>query len=169
MIFNYKKIRPTVGPGVFIAPTASVVGDVVIGPNTTVWFNTVIRGDNASVRIGRGTSIQDNACVHDKTTIGDYVTIGHAAIVHGCTVGNDVLIGMGAIVLDGAIVGDGAIIAAGSVVKMGSVIPPRTLFAGNPAVWKKDLPEATAANNHEHAEYYARLGDEYQQSIGEES
>lgn len=155
---------PQISAGAFIAPTATVVGDVVIGEGTSVWYNTVIRGDNAPVRIGCHTSIQDNACVHDRTRIGDYVTIGHGAIVHGCTVGNDVLIGMGAIILDGATIGDNAIIAAGAVVKSGTAVPPGVLFAGNPAVWKKDLAEGTVRENREHAEYYSRLGEDYLRS-----
>lgn len=167
MIYDYNGIRPAVSDGVFIAPSASVVGDVSIGRNSSIWFNTVIRADNAPVRIGKATSIQDNACIHDKTTVGDNVTIGHGAIVHGCMVGDNALIGMGAVVLDGAIIGEGAIVAAGSVVRMGTVIPPRSLFAGNPAVWKKDLPESSEQNNLEHAVYYGRLGLEYRQALGE--
>ena len=161
MIGKYKDHEPQIDSSVFVAQTASVIGDVIIGAESSVWFGSVIRGDDFPVRIGCGTSIQDNAVVHDNTVIGDHVTVGHSAIVHACRVGNDVLIGMGAIILDGAIVGDGAIIAAGSVVKVGTLVPPRTLFAGNPAVWKKDLTEDNEHGNHRHARDYCRLAAEY--------
>lgn len=166
MICKYKGFEPQIDSSAYIAPTASVVGRVEIGADSSIWFNTVIRGDNEPVRIGRGTSVQDNAVVHDKTIIGDYVTIGHGAIVHACTVGNDVLIGMGAIVLDGADIGDGSIIAAGSVVKVGTTVPPRSLFAGNPAVWKKDLSEVTVGGNHSHAIDYIAYAMDYQKEKG---
>jgi len=161
MIARYKNHEPRIDPSAFIAPTASVVGRVEIGADSSVWFNATIRGDNHPVRIGRATSVQDNAMIHDKTVVGDFVTIGHGAILHACTVHNDVLIGMGSIILDDADIGEGAIIAAGSVVKVGTVVPPRTLFAGNPAVWKKDLNEDTLLINHQHAIEYIQYTAEY--------
>lgn len=164
MIYDYKGISPIIGEQVYIAPTASVVGDVVIGSQSSIWFNAVVRGDNGTpVRIGQGTSIQDNACVHDDTTIGNGVTVGHSAIVHACTVGNDVLIGMGAIVLDKAVIGDGAVIAAGSVVKVGTIVAPNTLWAGNPAVFKKELNSDNLKFNQDHALDYCHLASEYLQ------
>jgi len=164
MIAKYKQHEPRIDPSAYIAPSASVVGRVEIGADSSVWFNATIRGDNHPVQIGRATSVQDNAVIHDKTTIGDFVTIGHGAIVHACTVRNNVLIGMGSIILDGADIGEGAIIAAGSVVKVGTIVPPRTLFAGNPAVWKKDLNEDSLLNNHQHAVEYSRYTAEYLES-----
>lgn len=164
MIAKYKQHEPQIDPSAFIAPTASVVGRVEIGADSSVWFNASIRGDNHPVRIGRATSVQDNAVIHDKTIVGDFVTIGHGAIVHACTVHNDALIGMGSIILDNAVIGEGAIIAAGSVVKVGTIVPPRTLFAGNPAVWKKDLNEDSVLNNHQHAIEYVRYTAEYRES-----
>jgi len=163
MIGHYKQFSPKIDPSVFVAPTASVFGNVEIGAESSVWFNAVIRGDNCPVRIGRATSIQDNAVIQDNTVVGDFVTIGHGAIVHGCTVGNDVLIGMGAIVLDGAVIGEGAIIAAGSVVKVGTIVPPGTLYAGNPAVFKKNLNENTARDNHQHALDYIAFAADYRE------
>jgi carbonic anhydrase/acetyltransferase-like protein (isoleucine patch superfamily) len=164
MIARYKNYEPQIDSSAFIAPSASVVGRVEIGAESSVWFNATIRGDNQPVRIGRATSVQDNAIIHDNTVVGDFVTIGHGAIVHACTVGNYVLIGMGSIILDGAQIGEGAIIAAGSVVKVGTIVPPRSLFAGNPAVWKKDLKEETLLNNQQHAVEYARYTAEYLES-----
>ncbi|MGI6333631.1 MAG: gamma carbonic anhydrase family protein [Saccharofermentanales bacterium] len=167
MIYRYNGFLPQVDEDAFVAPGASVVGDVRIGAQSSVWFNAVIRGDNAPVRIGEATSIQDNACIHDHTTIGDRVTIGHGAVIHAGTVDDDALIGMGAIVLDGAVVGAGSIVAAGSVVRVGTIIPPATLFAGNPAVWKKNLSEEVMAQNRQHAEYYAELGNDYRKNCRE--
>lgn len=164
MIARYKQYEPQIDPSDFIAPTASVVGRVEIGADSSVWFNATIRGDNHPVRIGRATSVQDNAIIHDNTAVGDFVTIGHGAILHACTVHDNALIGMGSIILDGAIIGEGAIIAAGSVVKVGTVVPPRTLFAGNPAVWKKDLSDDALLNNHHHAMEYIRYTAEYRES-----
>jgi carbonic anhydrase/acetyltransferase-like protein (isoleucine patch superfamily) len=161
MLYKYNGIRPIIEPQVYIAPTAAVVGDVKIGQNSSVWFNAVIRGDAAPVRIGIGTSIQDNACVHDRTIIGNGVTVGHSAIIHACTVGDDVLVGMGAAILDGAVIGEGAVIAAGAVIKVGTIVPPRTLFAGNPAVWKKDIDEQTVRQNQDHARHYCQRAAEY--------
>ncbi|MGI6325380.1 MAG: gamma carbonic anhydrase family protein [Saccharofermentanales bacterium] len=167
MIYQYNGFFPQIDEEAFVAPGASVVGDVRIGAQSSVWFNAVIRGDNAPVRIGEGTSVQDNACIHDRTTIGNRVTIGHGAVVHACTVDDNALIGMGAVILDGAVVGADSIVAAGSVVRMGTIIPPATLFAGNPAVWKKDLSEEIVALNRQHAEYYAELGSDYRKNCRE--
>ena len=161
MLYKYSGRKPKIAPQVYIAPNAAVVGDVEIGSGSSVWFNAVIRGDDAPVRIGRRTSIQDNAVVHDRACIGNGVTVGHSAIIHACTVEDDALIGMGAIILDNAVIGAGAIIAAGSVIKVGTVVPPRTLFAGNPAVLKKELTDEVIRQNQEHAEHYYRLAAEY--------
>lgn len=161
MIYKYAGRKPKIAGQVYLAPSCAVIGDVEIGSGSSVWFNAVIRGDDAPVSIGEKTSIQDNACVHDRVRIGNGVTVGHGAVIHACTIGDDVLIGMGAVVLDGAVIGDGAIIAAGSVVKIGTIVPPRTLFAGNPAVLKKELPEDVIRQNQAHARHYYELAAEY--------
>jgi carbonic anhydrase/acetyltransferase-like protein (isoleucine patch superfamily) len=123
-------------PSVFVAPGAAVVGDVEIGDGSSVWFNAVVRGDTASVRIGERTNIQDGAVVHTDTgfpvTIGNDCTVGHLAIVHGSTIGNGCLIGMGAIVLTGAVIGPESIVAAGSLVPEGKEFPSRSLLVGSP-------------------------------------
>jgi carbonic anhydrase/acetyltransferase-like protein (isoleucine patch superfamily) len=123
---------------VFIAPNATVIGDVYIGAGSSVWFGTTIRGDVFPIRIGARTNIQDNSVIHvtggtARTTVGDDVTVGHMALLHGCTVGNRVLVGMGSIVLDGAVLEDDCILAAGSLVGPGSRIPTRSLAMGRPA------------------------------------
>ncbi|MBS1546224.1 MAG: gamma carbonic anhydrase family protein [Bacteroidetes bacterium] len=129
---------PSFGKETFLAETAVVIGDVVMGDGCSVWYNAVVRGDVNRIRIGHRVNIQDNAtlhCTYQKCglTIGDDVSIGHNAVVHGCTVESKVLIGMGAIVMDQAVIGTGSVIAAGAVVTQGTVVPPGSLMAGVPA------------------------------------
>lgn len=135
---------PRVHPTVFLAAGSRVIGDVELGENVSVWFNTVIRGDVERVRIGRNTNIQDNATIHvthfvNPTLVGESVTVGHGAILHGCTVKDRALIGMKAVVLDRAVIGEEALVAAGSVVRPGMKVPPRTLVAGVPAKIVREL------------------------------
>jgi len=137
-LYEYRGIRPDLGNDVYLAPNATVIGDVVLGDGASVWFGAVIRGDVMPIRIGARSNVQDNAVVHitankAKTTIGDDVTIGHLAMLHGCEVGSRVLIGMSSIILDNAIISDDCVIAAGSLVSPGTVIPPRSLAMGRPA------------------------------------
>ena len=131
--------------GVFIAPTATVIGNVTIAPGSSVWFGAVIRSDTALIQIGRNTSVQDNAVIHVRegieTRIGDQVTMGHGSIVHGAQIEDTVLIGIGAIILDRARVGGGSIIGAGAVVTEGTQIPRHSLVLGVPA---KVIKEVTA-------------------------
>jgi carbonic anhydrase/acetyltransferase-like protein (isoleucine patch superfamily) len=136
--FTLNGVSPTLGAGVFVAPTASVIGDVVLGDASSVWFGAVLRGDAFPIRVGARTNIQDNAVLHvtggkAQTTVGDDVTIGHLAIVHGCTIGDRCLIGMGSIVLDGAIIEDDCVVAAGSLVPPGMRVPSGSLVMGRPA------------------------------------
>jgi len=138
--------QPQFGKNVFIAPNATIVGDVVMGDDCSVWFNTVVRGDVNFIRIGNKVNIQDGACIHctyqrTGTTIGNNVSIGHNAIVHGCTLHDNVLIGMGAIVMDNAIVHSNTIIAAGAVVLENTICEPGCIYAGVPAKKTKDIPQ----------------------------
>lgn len=137
MILDYKNKRPQIAPNVYVAPTAVIIGDVIIEEGASIWFGAVIRGDSGPIRIGAGTSVQDNVVVHvngrHATLIGADVTIGHGAVLEGCMIGNGALIGMNATVLDGSTVGAGAVIAAGAVVREGDTIPDHTLAAGVPA------------------------------------
>jgi len=142
----------------FIAPTASVLGDVHIGDNSSIWFGSVLRGDINYIQIGEYSNIQDLSVLHvelDKPcVVGDYVTVGHNANLHGCTIGNNVLIGIGAIVLSGAKVGDNAIIGAGSVVTEGSILPGGYLYIGAPARPKRELSVEEIESLKFHAEKY---------------
>ena len=144
VILPVKGINPQIPSDCFIAPNATIVGDVVFGNECSVWFNAVVRGDVNSIRIGNKVNIQDGACIHctyqkTKTIIGNNVSIGHHAIVHGCTVSDNVLIGMGAIVMDRVVIGENCIIAAGAVVLEDTVVPPGSIFGGVPAKKLKDI------------------------------
>jgi gamma-carbonic anhydrase len=135
--YEHQVRRPVLGADVFVAPNATIIGDVVVGEESSVWFGTVIRGDVFPIRFGARTNIQDGTVVHvtgghAATTVGDDVTVGHMALLHGCTVGNRVLVGMGSILLDGSVIGDETIIAAGSLVPPGARIPPRSFVMGRP-------------------------------------
>ncbi|MBU0690744.1 gamma carbonic anhydrase family protein [bacterium] len=143
-ILPYEGKTPIIDPSAWISPTSVIIGDTVIGADCSVWFNTVIRGDVNTIRIGRGVNIQDGVICHvtiakAPLVIEDYVSIAHGAIIHGCTLKRGCLIGIGAKVLDLAIIGEESLIAAGSVVREGQVIPSGELWAGIPAVKKRDL------------------------------
>ena len=138
--------RPQVAPDAFVAPTAVLIGDVVVGEGASVWFNAVARGDKAAIRIGKYTNIQDNCTLHIDPgfpcVIGDYVTVGHGAIVHGATVEDNVLIGMHATILTGAVIGRNTIIGAGALVTENARIPPGSLVLGLPGkVIRPTTPE----------------------------
>lgn len=144
IIMHVEGIYPQFGENCFIAPNSTIVGDVIMGNDCSIWFNAVVRGDVNSIRIGNRVNIQDGAVIHctfkrTQAIIGNNVSIGHNAIVHGCTVQDNVLIGMGAIVMDNAEVGSNSIIAAGAVVLEGTKIPPGSIFAGVPAKKVKDI------------------------------
>jgi carbonic anhydrase/acetyltransferase-like protein (isoleucine patch superfamily) len=146
VILPVKGISPTIPDDCFIAPNATIVGDVVMGSECSVWFNAVVRGDVNSIRIGNKVNIQDGACIHctyqkTQTILGNNVSIGHNALVHGCTVEDNVLIGMGAIVMDNARIGKNSIIAAGAVVLEGTEVPAGSIFAGVPAKKVKDISQ----------------------------
>ena len=155
---SYKGIRPDIDESVFIAPTATIIGDVVIAENSSVWFGAVLRGDEVPIRVGRQSNIQDNVVIHGDTggevIIGDDVTIGHSAVIHGCTIGNGALIGMGAVVLDGVVIESGALIAAGAMVSPGKHIPANTLWAGCPARQIRDIDNDTKGTLSKSAEHY---------------
>jgi len=157
---------PLIGEGAFVAPSADVIGDVVIGPRSTIWYGAVLRGDVQSIRIGADTSIQDNTVIHVdssgfSTVVGDRVTVGHSVVLHGCTIGHDALIGIGSIVLNGAEVGEGAMIGAGSLVTPGTKVPAGMLALGSPARVKRPLTDEEKKHIREGAEQYVRLGREH--------
>lgn len=150
LIKSVRGLAPQFGANCFLADNATVVGEVVMGDNCTVWFNAVVRGDVHSITIGDNTNIQDGAIIHctyqkAKTVIGSNVSIAHNAIVHGCTIEDNVLIGMGAIVMDDAVIGAFSVIAAGAVVLPGTIVEPGSTYAGMPAKRIKDTSEEMKA------------------------
>ena len=151
--------------GVFIAPTATVIGNVTIAPGSSVWFGAVIRSDMALIQIGRNTSVQDNAVIHVRegidTRVGDQVTMGHGAIVHGAQIENTVLIGIGAIILDRARVGEGSINGAGAVVTEGTLIPRRSLVLGVPGKVVKEVTPEQIQWIEANAKSYTELAQRY--------
>jgi len=169
MILPYKDKSPRIAAGTFIAPTATIIGDVQIAGGANIWYGTVLRGDLAPIRIGADTNIQDNCTIHtdmDKPAIiGDRVTVGHNAIVHGCTVEDRCLIGMNAVVLSGAHIKTGTIIAAGAVVKEGQVAGPYQLLAGMPAILKKNLSEEILEILDLPVDEYLHLARDHQNAI----
>ncbi len=165
-IITYKGKSPIIGEGVYLAEGSIIIGDVVIGKDSNVWFNTVIRGDMNKIRIGESTSIQDLVLIHvsrqgPPVIIGDRVTIGHKATIHGSRIENDVLIGMGAILLDGCEIGEHSVIAAGAVLTEGTKIPPYSLVAGIPAKIKKTFSEEEAKRFDYFYKHYLELKEDY--------
>jgi carbonic anhydrase/acetyltransferase-like protein (isoleucine patch superfamily) len=157
---------PQLGDGVFVAASASVIGDVTIGTGSTIWYGAVLRGDVESIRIGSETSIQDNTVIHVdssgfSTVVGNRVTVGHSVVLHGCRVADNALIGIGSIVLNGAEVGEGAMIAAGSLVTPGTKVPAGMLAIGSPARVKRQLTEEERRHVQEGVDRYVRLGREH--------
>ena len=149
---------PNVYGALFVAPTATVNGDVILGPRSSVFYGAVLRGDIHEIRVGEGTNIQDNAIVHLADDygayIGKYCTIGHAAIIHACTIGDECLIGMGATVLDGAVIGAQSIVGANSLVPQRFTCPPGSMVYGSPAKVIRPLTPAEIATLRPWAEKY---------------
>jgi carbonic anhydrase/acetyltransferase-like protein (isoleucine patch superfamily) len=160
LVLPFNGVMPRIASGVYLAPGSVVIGDVEIGPDSSVWFNAVIRGDVAPIRIGERSNVQDGAVLHvDRGTpciIGDEVTIGHAAIVHGTTVGDGVTVGMGAVVLSRSEIGAEAIVAAAALVPEDAVVASGALMMGVPAREKRLLSDAERAASRENALRYVR-------------
>lgn len=165
MIHHYKNIYPSIHDSVFIANNATVIGDVTIDEQTSIWFNTVIRGDVAPTKIGKRVSIQDLTMVHQSpdipAVIEDDVTIGHQATLHSAIIRQNALIGMGATILDGAEVGEYAFIGAGSLVPPGKKIPPHSLALGRPAKVVRELTEEDYADMKRIVKSYVEKGEYY--------
>jgi carbonic anhydrase/acetyltransferase-like protein (isoleucine patch superfamily) len=167
----FKDTQPRLGARVFVADNATVIGDVALGDDASVWFGTVIRGDVFHIRIGARTNIQDNCTLHVTTgthavTIADEVTMGHGVIAHGCTIERGALIGMGSRVLDGAVVGEQALVGAGALVSEGMRVPPRTLVVGVPARVKRELTPDELARLNESWRHYVELKNVYLKDEG---
>lgn len=160
---------PVIGESGFVAPGARVIGRVRLGERTSIWFNAVIRGDNALIDIGDGSNVQDNAVLHVDPgypmTIGANVTVGHKAMLHGCTIGDGSLIGMNAVVLNGAVIGRNCLIGANALVTEGTVIPDGSLFLGSPGMVVKVLGEEAIATMHAGTHSYVEKIEHYRETL----
>ncbi|WP_291314531.1 gamma carbonic anhydrase family protein [Corynebacterium sp. UBA2622] len=169
MIYAFEGTRPTIHPSAYVAPEATIIGDVVIGEDCSVWPGAVIRGDVGPIRIGARVNIQDGAVLHvdtgGETVLGDDVTVGHLAMVHGCHVEPACLVGMSATVLSGSRVGECSIVGGGAVVLEGQEIPAFSVAAGVPAKVRKTLEPSTRADRLAHAASYVELGRRHREGL----
>ena len=171
-LIPYLDTSPIIGERIFLHPSCQVIGDVRIGDDSSVWCNTVLRGDVNRIVIGRGTNVQDLTMGHvsHKTPekpegspllIGDYVTVGHSVILHGCSIGNECLIGMGSIIMDDVVIPDRVMIAAGSLISPGKMLQSGMLYVGRPAKALRALTEEEIAYLKNSAEHYMELKDNH--------
>lgn len=162
-------IEPKIASDAFVAPGATVLGDVVLAPKVSIWYQSVLRADIETIRIGEGSNLQDGVIVHlasDRgTDVGNYVTVGHRALLHACTIEDEVLIGMGAIVMDGARIGARSIVAAGAVVTRDTVVPPGSLYVGSPARLVRKLSEEEQTAIRGWAEKYIKVSREHRETL----
>ena len=142
---------------IYIAPNATVVGDVQLEENANIWYGAVLRGDSGRIIVGEGSNIQDNCIVHEQTTLGKYCTVGHGAILHGCTVGDHCMIGMGAIVLDGVVLEEGCLVGAGALVTGKTYAPAGSVLLGSPARVVKQVTAEQAEGQRRNAQHYIQL------------
>ena len=161
LILPYQGKTPRIDPEAWLAPNATIIGEVTLERESSVYYGAVIRADMAEVRLGIGSNLQDNVVVHtdsgQPSLIGNGVSVGHLAVIHGCTIADNVLIGMGATVLNGAQIGTGSLVAAGTVVLEGTVIPPRSLVAGVPGKVRRELSDAEVDKVISNAQHYLDL------------
>lgn len=161
MIRSFQQFHPSLDPSARLAENATLVGDVTVGAQASIWYGAVLRADESPIQVGAGSNLQDNVVVHvgrtHPTVIGQNVTIGHGAIIHGCTVEDGCLIGMGAILLNGCTIGAGSLVAAGALVTQNTVIPPGCMVMGSPAKVVRPLKPEEAANLIRSAQTYREL------------
>lgn len=165
MLLPYRDSFPALGQGAFVAPDASLIGDVTIGEDASVFFQCVLRGDINAIRIGARSNIQDHTTVHlasdVPTLVGEDVSVGHRCILHACTVKDRVLVGMGSILMDNAVIGEDSIVGAGTLVPKGKVFPPGSLILGSPARLVRPLTEEEKASIPALARKYVGVKNEY--------
>lgn len=168
MIYSFKDKTPKISKNTFLADGVKIIGDVELGEETSIWYNTVIRGDMAPIKIGKRTNIQDMSMIHvnrnQPTIIEDDVTVGHSVILHGCTIKRSSLIGMGSIILNGAVIEEESMVAAGSLVTENKVFPPRVLIMGSPAKVVRELTEDEVLSLKDTARRYVEKASEHQAS-----
>jgi carbonic anhydrase/acetyltransferase-like protein (isoleucine patch superfamily) len=175
-LISYLDVSPVIGERIFLHPSCQVIGDVRIGDDSSVWCNTVLRGDVNRIVIGRGTNVQDLTMGHvshrvpekpegSPLLIGDRVTVGHAVILHGCSIGNECLIGMGSIIMDDVVIPDRVMIGAGSLISPGKVLQSGMLYVGRPAKALRALTAEEIAYLKQSAEHYMELKDSYLKGV----
>lgn len=171
MIRAFNGKTPTFDDTVFIEDSAQVIGDVMIGPHSSIWFNTTVRGDVHYIRIGSYTNIQDNSVIHVSngkfaTVLEDYVTVGHSVTLHGCHIKSNSLIGIGSVVLDDVLIEENCMIAAGALVTPGTKVPARSLMMGMPAKRVRELSDEEVARIRQHADNYYNYKETYKKLYG---
>ena len=170
-IYSFEGKTPRIHPSAYIAPGATIIGDVTIAEDVNIWPGAVLRGDIGAIEIGARSNVQDGSVIHvetgSTTVLGEDVTVGHMAMVHGCTVESACLIGMSATVLSGARVGEGSIVGGGAVVLEGQVVPPFSVAAGVPAKVRKQLDAETREQRVRHAAGYVELARRYREGLAE--
>ena len=171
MIRSYKGVTPTVPPSCYVDESAQLIGDVVLGENSSIWMNAVLRGDVHSIRIGANSNVQDCSVLHGMlgrypVILGDWVTVGHSVTLHGCTIEDACLIGMGAVILNNAKIGEGCIIGAGTVIPENTVAPPRTLWLGVPGKQCKQLTDDDREGILRYARNYLEYKEQYRLESG---
>jgi carbonic anhydrase/acetyltransferase-like protein (isoleucine patch superfamily) len=164
-LYSFKGIKPQIESGVYVAPSADIIGKVILEENCNIWYQCVARGDVNWIRVGKNTNVQDLTMLHVTKdfalTIGAQVSIGHSVTLHGCTIEDHCLIGMGAIILDGAVIGKNSVVAAGSLVPPGKIYPAGSMIMGNPAVLKRALTKEELEGYGNHYKSYVAYKDEY--------
>ncbi|MFJ8063728.1 gamma carbonic anhydrase family protein [Psychrobacillus sp. NPDC096426] len=169
MIITYKEKTPVLEPSVFIAPGAKIIGEVLIGEESTIWFNAVLRGDEGSITIGKRCSIQDNSTIHlyedAPVVMEDEVTIGHNVILHGCKIGKRSIVGMGSTILDHAEIGEECIIGANTLIPPGKKIPPRSLVVGSPGKVVRELTDKDLELIQLSIDTYVQKGYDYREIL----
>ncbi|MDX8413182.1 MAG: gamma carbonic anhydrase family protein [Mariprofundales bacterium] len=170
MIAQWCDYSPVIDPSVFVAPSADVIGQVTIGQESSIWYQSVLRGDVESIMIGARSNIQDHCMLHTSTgvtpcVVGDGVTIGHRVLLHGCTIGDGSLIGMGAIVMDRAVVEPGCLVAAGALVTEGKVLKSGFLYAGSPAKERRPLTDEERAFLLRSADHYVAVANQHRATL----
>lgn len=166
-VYEFSGATPLIADDAFVAPSASVIGEVTLGYGSSAFYGAVLRGDTAAISVGNGTNLQDNVVLHADpgfpATVGNGVSVGHGAVVHGCSIDDDCLIGMGATIMNGARIGEGSLIAGGAVVLEGTVIPPRSLVAGVPAKVRREISDQELDGIRSNAAHYRELAQAHRQ------
>ena len=168
-IYELDGVAPRVAASAWVADTAQVIGNVVLGENASVWFGTVVRGDTEAITIGAGTNIQDASVLHadfgQPLVVGERVTVGHQVMLHGCTIGDETLIGIGAIVLNGARIGKNCLVGAGALVTEGKEFPDGSMIIGSPAKAVRELTSEQIAGLRQSAQHYIGNASRYRQGL----